>query len=224
MKSPPPPIAAITGVILAGGQARRLGGLDKGLMPFAGRPLVEWVIAALAPQVGALLINANRNHERYANYGLPVVADLDHGFLGPLAGVRSAMQAARTEWIVTLPCDGPYPAPDLVLRLAQALRHQNGVLAVATNGQHMQPVHALIPVALAADLETFLGSGERKVALWYARHRIALADFSDRPDCFLNVNTRGDAEGLAGSSTRMAGTGDRSAGREQSPLAKTETR
>ena len=221
MKPPPPPAAAITGVILAGGQARRLGGLDKGLMPFAGRPLVEWVIAALTPQVGTLLINANRNHERYAGYGLPLVADLAPGFLGPLAGFHSAMQAARTDWILTLPCDGPYPAPDLVWRLAKALRHQDGDLAVATVGERMQPVHALMPVALAADLEAFLATGERKVTRWYARHRIALADFSDRPDCFLNVNTRGDAEDLGRISTR---TGDRSTRGEQPPLGRTETR
>jgi molybdopterin-guanine dinucleotide biosynthesis protein A len=188
---------AITGVILAGGAARRLGGQDKGLWPFAGRPLIEWVIAALAPQVDTLLISANRNLEHYAAYGLPVVADLAPGFQGPLAGVRSAMQAARTDWIVTLPCDGPYPAPDLVARLVQALRDQGADLAVATDGRRMQPVHALLPVALAADLDAFLGTGERKPTLWYARHRIALADLSERLGCFANLNTPEDAADLA---------------------------
>ena len=196
MQTPSPTRAAITGVILAGGQSSRLGGLDKGLRPFAGRPLVEWVIAALAPQVDTLLISANRNLERYADYGLPVVADLDPGFQGPLAGVHSAMRAATTTWLVTLPCDGPYPAPDLVARLLLALRTQAGDLAVATDGQRLQPVHALLPVALAADLETFLVTGERKPTRWYARHRIALADLSDRPDCFANINTPDDAMAL----------------------------
>ncbi|AUB85485.1 molybdenum cofactor guanylyltransferase MobA [Candidatus Thiodictyon syntrophicum] len=196
MHTPSPSRAAITGVILAGGQSSRLGGHDKGLRPFAGRPLVEWVIAALAPQVDTLLISANRNLERYADYGLPVVADLDPGFQGPLAGIRSAMRAAATAWIITLPCDGPYPAPDLVARLLLALRTQAGDLAVATDGQRLQPVHALLPVALATDLETFLAAGERKPTRWYDRHRVALADFSDRPDCFANINTPDDALAL----------------------------
>jgi len=193
MQTTPPARANITGVILAGGQALRLGGRDKGLLPFGGRPLVEWVIAALAPQVGSLLISANRNLERYAGYGLPVVADLDPDFQGPLAGFRSAMNAARTPWILTLPCDGPYPAPDLAARLAQARYVQDGDLAVATDGQRMQPVHALLPVALAADLDGYLASGERKITRWYARHRVALADLHDRPECFLNINTADEA-------------------------------
>ena len=197
MQTPFPAPSAITGVILAGGAARRLGGEDKGLRLFAGRPLVEWVIAALTPQVGALLISANRNLERYAEYRLPVIADLTPGFQGPLAGFRSAMQAARTDWIVTLPCDGPYPAPDLVARLVAALRAQEGDLAVATDGRRMQPVYALLPVALAADLDAFLDTEERKITRWYARHRVALADLGDRPGCFININTPADAEGLA---------------------------
>jgi molybdopterin-guanine dinucleotide biosynthesis protein A len=191
------PLASlITGVILAGGQASRLGGQDKGLLPFNGRPLVAWVIEALAPQVSGLLISANRNLEQYTSYGLPVVADLDPGFQGPLAGFRTAMRAARTGWIITLPCDGPYPAPDLVARLVLALREQGGDLAVATDGQRIQPVYALLPVRLAADLEAFLGTGERKITRWYSHHRVALADFSDRPDCFANINTQEDADRL----------------------------
>jgi molybdenum cofactor guanylyltransferase len=196
MHRSPPPLDGITGVILAGGQARRMGGHDKGLVPFAGRPLVEWVIAALRPQVGTLLINANRNHERYAGYGYEVVADLDPGFQGPLAGIRSAMQAAPARWILTVPCDGPYPAPDLAHRLAAALHAANADLAVATDGVRMQPVHALLPVHLAASLNVFLASGERQVERWYARHRVALADLSDRPECFININSPHDAQRL----------------------------
>jgi molybdopterin-guanine dinucleotide biosynthesis protein A len=191
---------SITGVILAGGRSSRLGGGDKGLLAFAGRSLVEWVIEALAPQVGELLISANRNLELYARYGLPVIADLDPGFQGPLAGFRRAMRAAGTEWIVTLPCDAPYPAPDLVARLALARCEQDSDLAVATDGRLMQPVHALLPVRLAADLDDFLATGERKITRWYARHRCALVDFSDRPDCFANINTPEDADRLSRSS------------------------
>ncbi|HYN79739.1 MAG TPA: molybdenum cofactor guanylyltransferase MobA [Lamprocystis sp. (in: g-proteobacteria)] len=205
MNPSPTAKASITGVILAGGQARRMGGVDKGLVAFAGRPLIEWVITALRPQVGTLLINANRNLERYADYGLMVIPDLEPGFQGPLAGIRSAMQAARTDWIVTVPCDGPYPAPDLVERLATALSAADAELAVATDGVRIQPVHALLPVRLAASLAEALGAGERKVDRWYARHRVAYADFSDRPDCFLNINTQADAERPAGRSSANGG-------------------
>jgi molybdopterin-guanine dinucleotide biosynthesis protein A len=186
----------ITGVILAGGEARRMGGVDKGLLGFAGRPLIERVIDALAPQVSGLVINANRNRERYAAYGYPVIADSMTGFQGPLAGVASAMAAVDTPWILTLPCDGPFPPPELAERLIAALRAEAAEIAVASHGGLIQPVHALIPAALAPDLRVFLASGQRKVGRWYARHRTARADFSDRPGCFANINSAEDSRRL----------------------------
>ncbi len=193
----PPTPAEITGVILAGGKARRLNGRDKGLEPFSGRPLVEWVVAALAPQVGGLLINANRNQETYGRLGYPVIADRLDDFQGPLAGFASAMAAANTPWILTVPCDGPFLAPDLAARLVAALAQDDAELAVASDGRRMQPVHALLPVALAPSLAAFLAEGERKIDRWYARHRVALADLSDRPESFANLNTEADAAELA---------------------------
>jgi molybdopterin-guanine dinucleotide biosynthesis protein A len=193
----PPTPAEITGVILAGGKARRLNGRDKGLEPFSGRPLVEWVVAALAPQVGGLLINANRNQETYGRLGYPVIADRLDDFQGPLAGFASAMAAANTPWILTVPCDGPFLAPDLAARLVAALAQDDAELAVASDGRRMQPVHALLPVALAPSLAAFLAEGERKIDRWYARHRVALADLSDRPESFANLNTEADAADLA---------------------------
>ena len=189
----PPRSETVTGVILAGGQARRMGGRDKGLVPFRGRALVEWVIAALKPQVAMLTINANRNQEAYASFGHPVIADQIDGFQGPLAGFASAMAAVSTPWIVTVPCDGPYPAPDLVERLCSALTRDSAELAVATDGVRMQPVYALLPVALAPSLNAFLAAGGRKIDLWYAQHRVALADLSDRPESFANVNSEADS-------------------------------
>ena len=182
----------ITGVVLAGGKARRMGGQDKGLTPFAGRPMVEWVIEALAPQVAELIVNANRNQVAYAAYGHPVIADEIEGFQGPLAGFASAMAAVSTPWILTLPCDGPFPAPDLAERLCKALAEQGAEIAVATDGKRMQPVYALLPVSLAPSLEGYLASGERKIDRWYAKHRVALADMSDRPEAFANINTLED--------------------------------
>jgi len=183
----------ITGVVLAGGMARRMGGQDKGLVPFAGHPLVQWVIEALSPQVSTLMINANRNGATYAAYGHPVIADDIDGFQGPLAGFASAMAAAETPWIVTLPCDGPFPAHDLVARLCTALSGQKADIAVATDGNRMQPVYALLPVMLAPSLQAFLASGERKIDRWYAGHRVALVDFSDRPQGFANINSAEDS-------------------------------
>ena len=189
MSIEPPGYGTITGVILAGGKARRMGGQDKGLIPFSGRPLVEWVIDALRPQVRHLLINANRNHATYAAYGYPVISDRIEGFQGPLAGFLSTMAQVDTPWIITLPCDGPFPAPDLVERLCSALREQHGELAVASDGHRLQPVYALLPVTLASSLQAYLDAGERKIDRWYASHRIATADFSDQSQCFANVNT-----------------------------------
>ena len=184
----------ITGVVLAGGMARRMGGQDKGLVPFAGHPLVQWVIDALSPQVSTLVINANRNGATYAAYGYPVIADDIDGFQGPLAGFASAMVAAETSWIVTLPCDGPFPAPDLVERLCAALAEQDAEIAVASDGNRMQPVYALLPVSLAPSLQAFLASGERKIDRWYAEHRVAVADLSDRPRGFANINSAEDSK------------------------------
>lgn len=181
------PPEQVTGVILAGGQGRRLGGADKGLVEYQGKPLVTWVLAALRPQVGPLLISANRNQDRYRVHGVPVIADDLAGFQGPLAGIAAALAAATTPWILTVPCDTPHLPPDLAHRLATAL--QGGrELAVAHDGVGPQPLHALLPVTLAADLGAFLAAGERQARAWQARLRLAQVDFSDRPGAFANFN------------------------------------
>lgn len=179
----------ITGVVLAGGQGRRMGGLDKGLVPFGARPLVEWVIDALAPQVGGLLISANRHLDQYRGYGFPVVTDSLPGYQGPLAGIASAMATVDTPWMLVVPCDGPWLAPDLAARLAAAQAATAAEIAVASADGHMHPTHALISVHLEASLDRFLESGERKLRSWYALHRLAIADLSDRARSFANINT-----------------------------------
>lgn len=182
------PVTPVTGVILAGGRGSRMGGVDKGLVPFAGRPLVEWVMAALTPQVERLLISANRNLDTYRAYGHAVVTDLEPGYQGPLAGMLSAMRAAGDGWILTLPCDGPLAPPDLRSRLAAALAAQCSEIAVATDGRRTQFVHALLPVSLAPSLERFLASGGRRIADWYAGQRVVLVDFGDQAESFVNLN------------------------------------
>ena len=187
----------LIGTILAGGRARRMGGADKGLLEVGGRPMIEWVIEALVPQVDGLVINANRNGERYAAYGFPVVADGMPDYQGPLAGFAAAMDhLGGVGSILTVPCDSPTVPPDIAARLSAALAQGNAELAVAHDGERLQPVHALIPVTLRSSLAAYLATGERKVELWYARHGVAVADFSDCRDCFANLNRPGDVDEL----------------------------
>jgi len=189
--------AQITGLVLAGGLGRRMsahgGGMDKGLAMLRGRPMVAHVIERLAPQVGALLINANRNAERYAAFGHPVVPDAIEGYAGPLAGLHAGLRAATTPWVVTAPCDSPFLPEDLVARLWNALQAAPGgaaQLAVArTGGSQPHPVFALVERALLPGLEAFLASGRRKIDAWYAPLRVVEVDFPDE-DAFRNINTQ----------------------------------
>ncbi|MBI1422302.1 MAG: molybdenum cofactor guanylyltransferase [Gammaproteobacteria bacterium] len=187
---------AVTAVILAGGMGKRMGGVDKGQVKLNNKPLIEWVIEAIRPQVSHILINANRSHDAYARYGFPVLRDQLSDYQGPLAGFAAGMQAASTTHIVTVPCDGPLLPPDLVERLIHALESQQADIAVAHDGERLQPVYALIPVSLLTSLNAFLASNDRKIDRWYAQQRMALADFSDVPSTFLNVNTPEDRERL----------------------------
>ncbi|MBT3093132.1 MAG: molybdenum cofactor guanylyltransferase [Candidatus Thiodiazotropha endolucinida] len=190
---------AVTAVILAGGRGRRMGGEDKGLIELNGRPLVQHVISAIQPQVATILINANRNQERYAAFGYPVIADSLLDYQGPLAGFIAALQAVETEDMLTLPCDGPLVPPDLVARLYEARQSAGADIAVAHDGDRLQPVYALIPKRLADSLQHYLDRGDRKIDLWYEEHRVAHADFSDIPRTFINVNTLQERDNLQGS-------------------------
>ena len=185
------PKERITGVILAGGRARRMGGADKGLIALNGKPMVEHIIHGLRPQVATLVINANRNLQAYQDLGrCPVIADVVGDFAGPLAGMASGMQAAQTEFILTVPCDSPFVSPHLAYRLFSTLESQGARLSVATDGHRMQPVFSLLPCDLVTDLLAFLNAGERKIDRWYTRHPTALVDLSDYADTFLNINSQ----------------------------------
>lgn len=166
-----------------------MGGRDKGLVEVAGRPMIEYVLESLQSQVNAVLINANRNIDSYARYGVPVIPDALPGFNGPLAGMASGMRAARTPLLVTVPCDSPFVPVDLVQRLAATLQDAKAEIAVAHNGERMQPVFSLLDTGLLSALEGFLGRGDRKIDRWFAEHRTTIVDFSDKPETFLNVNT-----------------------------------
>lgn len=187
----------ITGVVLAGGRATRWDGRDKGLIEVCGRPMICHVLEALRPQVEHVLINANRNLERYRTLGVPVVSDASNEFLGPLAGIASGLAAARTEWVAVVPCDSPLLTADCVPRLAAARDESERIdIAVAHDGERIQPVFALIRRRLSRSLDAFLESGGRKIDQWYEQQRVKLVDFSDIPDNFLNINRPEDRDRL----------------------------
>lgn len=188
--------ACVTALVLAGGLARRMGGEDKGLVPLAGRTMIEHVLGRIRPQVAQVLVNANRNLERYAIFGHPVISDSPGGFLGPLAGIASALPHVRTEYLLTVPCDAPLLVPDLAQRLLMACRAADAEAAVADDGARLQPVFLLLRTTVAPGLEAYLADGGRKIDTWLAQLRLARADFRDAPDCFVNVNDPAERQRL----------------------------
>lgn len=194
--APGPAREEVTALVLAGGRATRMGGTDKGLVPLAGRPMIAWVLDAIAPQVARVLVNANRNLDAYAGFGFDVVGDVQPGFLGPLAGLATGMSHADTEFVITAPCDSPLVARDLVDRLYSACVAESADIAVAYDGQRLQPVFALARTSLRGDLEDWLASGERKIDRWFARHDTTRVDLSDRADTFINVNKPEERDAL----------------------------
>jgi len=179
----------ITGLVLAGGQGRRMGMIDKGLVELDGKPLVAHVLARLAPQVGALIVNANRNVERYAALGHPVVGDAIGGYAGPLAGLHAGLSAATTPLVATTPCDSPFLPADLVARLAGAFDAATVDIAVARTFDQPHPVFALVRRDVLPHLARFLEQGGRKIDAWYASLRLAEVAFDDKADAFRNINT-----------------------------------
>jgi len=184
------PSPEVTGIVLAGGQGSRMGGVDKGLQPFRGKPMVAHVIERLAPQVDELLINANRNPDDYARFGHRVIADEIPGFAGPLAGFERGLAHASGELVATVPCDSPFLPADLVARLRTQLESTDAELAVARTGDQPHPVFTLMRRDVLPSLQRFLGSGQRKIDRWYGELRVAEVAFDDEADAFLNINTR----------------------------------
>ena len=187
-----PGLRDITGLILAGGRATRMGGVDKGLVEFGGRPLVEHVVERLRPQVSALIISANRNAECYARYGARVVADAANtheSFAGPLAGLLAWMRAAPTGWIACVPCDAPFVPLDLVARLAQG--RGGAPAAFACTADRAQPVFCLLRTDLDENLAHALHAGVRKTEAWLASVGAAAVAFDDEA-AFANLNTPDD--------------------------------
>ena len=187
--------ADITGLLLAGGMGRRMGGADKGLIALDGVPMASRVLERLRPQVGPLLVNANRHLEQWRDYGLPVVSDEIGGFSGPLAGVHAGLLASTTPWLLTVPCDSPFFPDDLARRLAAALAVSGAQLAVARCEGRLQPVFALLRRALLPALEAYLQGGGRKMETWFDQVGSIAVDFDDMA-AFANINTPAELEQL----------------------------
>lgn len=184
----------ITGVILAGGQATRMGGRDKGLLALNGVPLYQHVLTRLRTQVDEVIINANRNIHVYQQSGCRVISDLKNGFSGPLAGVLAGISAVTSEWIVFVPCDVPELPQDLVKRLWQGRNGKNA--AYATDGKRGHPTLLLINRCIMESLENYLRHGDRKLMLFMEQIGAAAVSFADKPEAFCNLNFPDDLSRL----------------------------
>lgn len=178
-----------TGVILAGGLARRMNHQDKGLVCYQDRPLVSYAIAALTPLVHDIIINANRHHEQYQQFGLPVFADQTDNFDGPLAGILSAMIHTDAEVLLIVPCDAPLIQSQHLQKLLNARASSDADVAVAFDGERLHSVFLAIHQRLQTSLENYLASGQRKVQTWLALQNTVSVDFCDTPEIFTNINT-----------------------------------
>ena len=186
-------LSSVTGIVLAGGRGTRMNGVDKGLVELRGRPIISHIVEKLRPQVDAIVINANRNHQTYQTLtDTSVVADDIDGFLGPLAGMVTGMTACNSRWVLTVPCDSPFLSSNLCEKLMNAAVAAEAEICVAHDGVRLQPVFALISTNLENNIRRFLSSGGRKIDQWYKSENMATCDFSDEKLMFANVNTPAD--------------------------------
>jgi molybdopterin-guanine dinucleotide biosynthesis protein A len=179
----------VTGLILAGGQGRRMGGVDKGLQSFRGKRLVDHVYERLAPQVGGVIVNANQNHDAYKTFGVRVLSDAIGNFAGPLAGLHSGLSVSRRPYLVSVPCDSPFLPEDLVARLYAGLDDSGADIAVAKTGDQPHPVFCLVRRGVLDHLTEFLKGGGRKIDAWYATLLVSEVAFDDEAEAFSNINT-----------------------------------
>ena len=191
----------ITGLVLAGGRGSRMGGVDKGLQNHLGMPLAMHAVMRLMPQVGAVMINANRNLGAYESMGVPVWPDAQADYPGPLAGILAGLEQCETPYLVTVPCDTPNFPADLVARLAAAMHQADAEIAMAASRENgavqVQPVFCLISTTLLESLVKFLHAGQRKIDRWTALHRCAEVVFDDAA-AFFNANTLEELQRLQG--------------------------
>jgi len=179
----------VTGVVLAGGLARRMNNQDKGLVDYNNRPMASYAVDAIAQVASTVFINANRNIAEYKKLGYPVISDQTDSFDGPLAGILSAMSHAETGILCVMPCDSPLIRAEHLTQLIDALTENNVDIAVAFDGERIHPVFLALKTSLQASLTQYLEQGDRKIDLWLFQHNVIKVDFSDDADVFLNINT-----------------------------------
>ena len=177
----------ITAVILAGDRSSRMGGDDKGLVEFRGKPMISYACDVVREKVGKILISANRNQNSYAAYG-EVVEDNLADFQGPLSGISAALNICSTPYLFILPCDSPLITRELVDEIIEKMVSSSAEICVAHDGKIMHATFALIKSSLGASLDNFLAGGERKMALWYRQQKLARVDVSDQLEVLTNVN------------------------------------
>lgn len=187
---------SVSAIILSGGRATRMGGVDKGLVLLRKQPLIQHVIQRIQPQVDELWINANRELPHYQALGIPVLTDEHQDFIGPLAGFYVGLKQTKHTHLLTVPCDSPNLPHDLVTRLLIALNTHNADIAVAASDGNAHPVVSLCKTTLLPSLTDFILAGERKVSRWQKQHAYIEVDFNDNPQAFLNLNTRDDVQTL----------------------------
>ena len=179
---------AISAVILAGGRSQRMGGTDKGLIDLNGKPLVQHLIDRIAPQVDELLISANRHTGQYRQLGYPVIGDEQQEFLGPLAGIASAMEISKYPLLLVVPCDTPFLPNDLVQCMLRQLQSHNSDICLAHDGQRLQALISLLRTSLLPDLKRNIAANKLKVTGWMMEQNHSIAQFHD-PAAFCNINT-----------------------------------
>ena len=186
----------ISAILLAGGRATRMNGVDKGLVLLQQKPLIALVIARLRPQVDEILINVNREIEQYEVFGLPVLQDENVEFIGPLAGFKLGLQHAKHDYVLTVPCDSPLLPLDLADRLLNSLVVTKSEVAVSSSDGNTHPVFCLMKKSVLPSLQAYIESGERKVSAWQKSQQYIEVDFSDCNDAFTNLNTFEDLAAL----------------------------
>lgn len=187
----------ISAVILAGGRATRMGGVDKGLVLLNHKPLIAHVIARLTPQVDEILLNVNREFAQYQTMGLPLLPDQTADFIGPLAGFYQGLTHAKHDYLLTVPCDAPLLPPDLAMRLMAALQQNKATIAVARSQNHAHPVFSLCKKTVLPSLQAYLAAQGRKVSEWQKNLAYTEVDFSDQAPAFTNLNTLDELNLLA---------------------------
>jgi len=186
----------VSGVVLAGGLARRMDKQDKGLIEYHNKPMVSYAVEAMSQVAETVIINANRNLKAYGQFACEVISDQTKNFDGPLAGVLAAMNHTKTDILLVMPCDSPLIKSQHLQKLLTALIEKEVDIAVAFDGERLHPVLLALKTSLQDSLADYLQQGQRKIDKWLNQHALYKVDFSQEADIFLNINTLSELQAL----------------------------